>query len=116
MHHRMKKTEAVVLKEHKTQIKGTAGRKSEGNPVGRSVSKNAERLSYAEGNLSRGSRFRNLQSVSVYEEKAADLGLLFLDEIEKAIIRILANPMAYPSSATKSARRWSRVSLIPSYT
>jgi plasmid stabilization system protein ParE len=32
-----------------------------------------------------------------YEEKAADLGLLFLDEIEKAIIRILANPMAYPS-------------------
>jgi len=32
-----------------------------------------------------------------YEEKAADLGLLFLDEIEKAILRILANPMAYPS-------------------
>ena len=32
-----------------------------------------------------------------YEDKAADLGLLFLDEIEKAILRILANPMAYPS-------------------
>ena len=32
-----------------------------------------------------------------YEEKAADLGLLFLDEIVKAILRILANPMAYPS-------------------
>ena len=32
-----------------------------------------------------------------YEEKATDLGLLFLDEIEKAVLRILANPIAYPS-------------------
>jgi plasmid stabilization system protein ParE len=30
-----------------------------------------------------------------YEERATDLGLAFLDEIEKSSQRILANPMAY---------------------
>ncbi len=30
-----------------------------------------------------------------YEERATDLGLAFLDEIEKSSQRILANPLAY---------------------
>jgi len=56
------------------------------------------------------------QAALYYEDRAPNLGLAFLDEIEKASQRILANPMATSPLATKSERRRSGVSLTMSST
>jgi plasmid stabilization system protein ParE len=39
--------------------------------------------------------FETLEAARYYEERAAGLGLTFLDEIEKSAKRILENPLAY---------------------